>query len=177
MAPINILTILVIILMFSILWTNLRGAPWLPSRMSKVHKMLLMAEVGPNDVLYDLGCGDGRLIITAARRYGARSVGIEIDPLRFLWCQVAITVLGLRGRVRVIFGDIFAQNYNGADVITSYLLPQTNAKLEGKLIDELPPGARVVANYFAFPGLQLIQHDQENGLFLYRPELNIAEDE
>lgn len=176
LAPINILTVLVIILMVSILWTNFRGAPWLPTRMRKVHKMLAMAQVVPGDVVYDLGCGDGRTIITAARRYGARAVGIEIDPLRYLWCQLLITVLGLRGRVRVIFGDIFAQDYTTADVITSYLLPKTNATLEEKLLNELSPSARVVANYFTFPGLLLVEHDQENGLFLYRPELAGGED-
>jgi len=171
MAPINILAVLVIVLMVSILWTNFLGAPWLPSRMNKVHKMMTLAEVGPNDVLYDLGCGDGRLIITAARRYGARAVGIEIDPLRYLWCQAAITLLGLRGRVRVIFGDIFAQDYGAADVLTSYLLPQTNAKLEKKLINEMKPGARIVANHFPFPNLQLAEQEQEYGLFLYYPKL------
>ena len=68
--------------------------------MSMVHKMLQMAEVGPDDLVYDLGCGDGRIIVTVARRYGARAVGIELDPLRYLWCQLLITVLGLRDQVQ-----------------------------------------------------------------------------
>jgi len=76
--------------------------PWVPSPMSMVRGMLTLAEVGPGDVVYDLGCGDGRMIVSAAQRYGARAVGIEIDPLRYLWCQMLITVLGLRGRVRVL---------------------------------------------------------------------------
>ena len=169
MAAIDILAILVVILMISILWTNLRGAPWLPTRMGNVHKMLVMAEVGPDDLVYDLGCGDGRTIVAAARHYGARAVGIEIDPLRYFWCQLLITILGLRGQVRVVFGDIFAQDLAPADVITCYLLPKTNEKLELKFMDELRPGARVISNYFTFPGLPLQRVDEEAGIYLYAP--------
>lgn len=169
MAPLNILTVLVLLLMVSILWTNLRGAPWLPTTMGRVHKMLQMAEVGPGDLVYDLGCGDGRTIVVAARRYGARAVGIEIDPLRYLWCQLLITVLGLRGKVRVVFGDIFAHDLSDADVITCYLLPNTNKKLEVKFAQELQPGTRLVSNNFTFPGLSPLQEDHENHLYLYHP--------
>ena len=63
--------------------------------MKTVHKMLTLAEVGPGVLVYDLGCGDGRTIVTAARRYGANAVGVEIDPLRYLWCQILITVTGV----------------------------------------------------------------------------------
>ncbi|NCF68298.1 MAG: SAM-dependent methyltransferase [Chloroflexi bacterium] len=172
MVPLNILTILVVVFMISILWTNLRGAPWLPTPMSKVYKMLAMADVGPNDMVYDLGCGDGRTIIAAARRYGARAVGIEIDPLRYLWCQLLITILRLRGRVQIIFGDIFAQDLGDADVVTCYLLPKTNKKLEEKFGQELRPSTRVISNYFNFPGLQLLREDEEAGIYLYHPVPN-----
>ena len=66
------------------------GALWVPTSVRMVHKMPKIAEVGPGDLVYDLGCGDGRVLITAARRYGARAVGFEIDPLRYLWCQLLI---------------------------------------------------------------------------------------
>ena len=133
--------------------------------MSVVHKMMKLADVGPDDIVYDLGCGDGRTIVTAARRYSARAVGIEIDPLRYLWCQGLITVLGLRGRVEIVFGDFFAQDLNDADVVTCYLLPNTNKKLERKLKRELKPGARVVSNQFTFPGLELVRQDGEARLY------------
>ena len=129
-----------------------------------------MAEVGPGDLLYDLGCGDGRTIITAARSHGCRAVGIEIDPLRYLWCQMLITVLGLRGQVTIVFGDIFAQDLSAADVITCYLLPKANKKLEAKFFRELKPNARVVSNDFQFPGLRLTQEDIEAELYLYHPQ-------
>jgi SAM-dependent methyltransferase len=128
-----------------------------------------MAEVGPGDIVYDLGCGDGRMIVTAARRYGARAVGIEIDPLRYLWCQTLITVLGLRDRVRVVYGSFYRQDLSGADVVTCYLLQSTNEKLEGKLKRELHPNTRVVSNEFTFPGLHLRRRDGEAKLYLYHP--------
>jgi SAM-dependent methyltransferase len=161
------LIIIVIVLAISIIWTNARGAPWLPTPMSMVHKMLEMAEVGPEDLVYDLGCGDGRMLIAAARRYGARAVGIELDPLRFLWCQLLVAALGLRDRVQIIYGDFFRQELSAADVITCYLLSGTNKKRQGKLKRELAPGARVVSNYFTFPDLNLVSQDEEDKLYLY----------
>jgi SAM-dependent methyltransferase len=169
MEPINIVAVLVVILMISILWTNLRGAPWAPTTLGKVHKMLALADVGPDDVVYDLGCGDGRTLVTAARRYGARAVGIEIDPLRYLWCQLLITILGLRGRVQLVFGDFFSQDLSRADVVTCYLLPATNKKLEAKFMHELNPSTRVVSNSFIFPGLQLLETDDAANIHLYHP--------
>ena len=161
------LIIFLIILVISMIWTNSRGAPWVPTPMSMVHKMLQMAEVGPDDLVYDLGCGDGRIIITAARRYGARAVGIELDPLRYLWCQMLITVLGLRDRVRIVQGNFFKQDLSAADVVACYLLRDTNKKLQDKFKNELSPNTRVVSNYFTFPGLQLVNEDKEEKLYLY----------
>jgi SAM-dependent methyltransferase len=167
MLPLGLVPILTLAILISILWTNRVGAPWAPTPMSKVRKMLEMAGVGPGDLVYDLGCGDGRTIVTAARRFGARAVGIEIDPLRYLWCQVLITVLGLRDRVRVVYGSFYRQDLSDADVVTCYLLQSTNEKLEGKLKRELDPIARVVSNRFTFPGLHLLQQDPKDELYLY----------
>jgi hypothetical protein len=166
--PIHALAVLAVVLMVSILWPHLLGAPWVPTQMKKVHRMLQMAGVGTNDIVYDLGCGDGRTIVTAARRYGARAVGIEVDSLRYVWCQILVAVLGLRGQVRVVFGDFFAQELSGADVVTCYLLQKTNQRLESKLLQELHPGARVVSHDFTFPGLPLEQKDSNYRLYLYR---------
>ncbi len=134
--------------------------------MKTANKMLAIADVGPDDLVYDLGCGDGRIIVSAARRYGARAVGIEIDPFRYLWCQVLIAVLGLRGRVKVIFGDFFNQDLSDADVVTCYLLQVTNEKLEAKLKEDLRPGTRVVSNYFTFPGLVKVRESGDARLYL-----------
>lgn len=167
MGALNYVSMLALVGLISVLWTNRTGAPWVPTPMSKVHRMLQMAGVGPGDLVYDLGCGDGRMIVTAARHYGARAVGIEIDPLRYLWCQMLITVLGLRDRVRIVYGSFFRQDLSDADVVTCYLLQSTNEELEGKLKQELDPSTRVVSNSFTFPRLHLLRRDGEADIHLY----------
>jgi hypothetical protein len=136
--------------------------------------MLEMVQAGPEDVVYDLGCGDGRLIVAAAKRCGARAVGIEIDLLRFLWCQVLITVTGQRGRVRVRYGNLFKLDLSEATVVTVYLLPDTNSRLQHKLAAELNPDARVVSHSFPLPALSEVERDERYDLFLYRPVMNVA---
>lgn len=160
----DILPILLIVI--SLYWTRIVGGPWVPSSMQMVRRMLEMAEVGPKDVVYDLGCGDGRMVLTAAMRYHARAVGIEIDPLRYLWCQFLITVLGQRKRIRIIFGNLFTKDLSEADVVICYLMPDALAKLEKKLKKELQPGTRVVSNRFTFPTLDGVQEDGDAMLYL-----------
>jgi predicted RNA methylase len=167
MWSLGLVLILAFVVMISVSWTDARGAPWVPTPIGKVRKMLTMAKVGPDDLVYDLGCGDGRMIVTAARRHGARAVGIEVDPLRYLWCQMLITALGLRGDVRVVYGDFFTQDLSDADVVTCYLLQSTNEKLVEKLKLELRPSTRVVSHDFTFPGLHLVRQDDEAKLYLY----------
>ena len=128
--------------------------------------MMEMAEVGPDDVVYDLGCGDGRILIAAARRYHARAVGIEIDPLRYLWCQFLITILGQRDRIRIVFGNLFNQDLSEADVVMCYLMPDALTKLEKKFRQELRSGTRVVSNRFIFPTLDKVREDGNARLYL-----------
>jgi len=157
--------IIALILTISIVWTNFIGAPWFPTSMGTVSKMLKLAEVGPDDIVYDLGCGDGRTIIAAARRYGVKAVGIEIDPLRYIWCQMVITILGLRKQVRLLYGNFFNHNLSEATVVTCYLLQETNDKLEEKLKSELRTGTRVVSNTFTFLGLHYVRQDGDARLY------------
>lgn len=159
-------TIQAALLRISILWPNKYNAPWVPAPLEVVHKMLQLAKVGPDDLVYDLGCGDGRIIITAAREYGARAVGVELDPLRYIWCQILISLLGLRDHVKVIYGDFFNLDLSKADVVTCYLLQCTNRKLEGKFKRELTSGKRVVSNTFTFTGLDQIREDGDAKLYL-----------
>ncbi|MGC9395938.1 MAG: SAM-dependent methyltransferase [Anaerolineae bacterium] len=152
----------------SLLWTAPAGAPWLPTSRKHVRRMLTLAGVQPGEVVCDLGSGDGRVLFIAAREFGARAVGIELDPLRYLWTQAWITLLGLRGQVRVIRGNFFTQDISGADVVTVYLLQKTNIRLRRKLWDELRPGARIVSSVFIFPGIAPAHIDKEAHLYLYR---------
>jgi predicted RNA methylase len=132
-----------------------------------VNRMMEMAEVSPDDVVYDLGCGDGRILVAAARRYHARAVGIEIDPLRYLWCQFLITVLGQRKRIRIVFGNLFNKDLSEADVVMCYLMPDAMIKLEKKFMQELRPGTRVISNRFTFPTLDKVREDGEASLYLF----------
>jgi SAM-dependent methyltransferase len=157
-----------VIASISMMWTAPAGAPWLPTSRKHVRRILTLAGVQPGEVVYDLGSGDGRVLFIAAREFGARAVGIELDPLRYVWTQVWITLLGLRGQVRVIRGNFFTQNISEADVVTVYLLPQTNIRLRRKLWGELRPGARIVSSVFIFPGIAPAHIDKEAHLYLYK---------
>lgn len=175
------------ILILSLVWTHPYGGPWIPSSRSAVRNMLDLAEIQPDERVYDLGCGDGRIIIAAAQQYGARAVGIELDPLRVLWCRMRVRALGLQDRIEVKRGDLFQENLSEADVVICYLLPETTERLQDKLLAELKPGTRVVSNTFLFPRMResgssgkarLYHFSEENTLAAYiRNELkNSVED-
>jgi len=139
--------------------------------------MLTLANVQPGETVYDLGCGDGRVLIMAARKFKAKAVGIEIGLIKFLWCQFLITILGLRKKVKVILGDIFKKEYSDADIVFCFLLQSTNDKLESKLIDELDSKTRVITNTFLFHSLPMIGMDGESGFYLYTIGLKPADEE
>ncbi|MBD3189792.1 MAG: SAM-dependent methyltransferase [Candidatus Heimdallarchaeota archaeon] len=159
--------ILGLLIIISIGWPSGKGAPWRPTPRKKVQKMLAMADIKPGEVIYDLGCGDGRIVIMAARRYNIKAVGIEIDFLRYIWCKIIIALLGLRKKVRVIYGDLFDQNLSEADVVICYLTQSTNNRLEQKLIEELKPGARIVSNTFYFHELPMVTKDNLYSIYVY----------
>ena len=110
--------------------------------------MLTLAHVGPGDVVYDLGSGDGRLVMLAAERFGARGVGIELDPALVAQARRTAATRGLTEKVEFIEGDLFTADLARATVITAFLSPSVNRRLEPKLRRELRPGARVVAHMF-----------------------------
>jgi SAM-dependent methyltransferase len=124
-----------------------RDVPYLPTDAHVVGAMLDLAELKPTDVLYDLGCGDGRIVLEAARR-GATAVGVDIDLVRIRECFENARKLGLQGRARFVRRSFFDTDLRDATVVTLYLLPAINVKLRPKLLRELRPGARVIANYY-----------------------------
>lgn len=118
-----------------------------PSPPEVVEAMLKLAEVGKDDLVYDLGCGDGRIVIAAVQKFGARGVGIDIDPQRIKEARANARQAGIRGnRLRFRNEDLFRADFRDATVVTLYLLPHLNLKLRPRLWRELKPGTRIVSH-------------------------------
>jgi hypothetical protein len=126
-----------------------RDVPYVPTPHETIAEMLRMAQVDRDDIVYDLGSGDGRIVISAARDYGARGVGIEIDPARIETAVANAEDAGVADRVRFIQQDLFEADLSEATVVTLYLLPTVNFRLRPKLLAELRPGTPVVSHAFS----------------------------
>lgn len=122
--------------------------PYVPTRQVVVDAMLEMADVKKGDVLYDLGCGDGRIVITAAKAYGATGTGIDINPDRIEEANQNAREAGVTDKVRFVEGDLFDTDFSKATVVTLYLLPAVNLKLRPILLEQLKPGTRIVSHAF-----------------------------
>jgi SAM-dependent methyltransferase len=121
---------------------------YVPTPPEVVTEMLKLAGVTKDDVVYDLGSGDGRIVIAAAKEFGARGVGVEISPKLVAEARANAERAGVADRVRFVEQDLFAADLREATVVTLYLLPELNLKLRPKLLAELRPGARVVSHLF-----------------------------
>jgi SAM-dependent methyltransferase len=124
-------------------------APYVPTPQDVVDKMLELAQVTKGDVVYDLGCGDGRIVITAARKYGARGVGVDIDPERIKESRGKAEEAGVADRVTFQLQDAMTVDVSPATVVTLYLLSSSNLKLRPMLTKQLRPGARIVSHAFS----------------------------
>ena len=124
-------------------------APAFPTPQVVVDHMLELAQVKPNETVYDLGCGDGRIVIFAAKQYGARGVGIDLNPVRIDEARANARSAGVTDRVSFEVNDLFDADISGASVVALYLLPEANLRLRDRLLRELKPGTRVVSHSFA----------------------------
>ena len=141
-------------------------APFRPTPMALVARMLALAGVGPGDRLIDLGCGDGRIVIAAAQR-GAFAHGIDIDRARIEEAEAAARAAGVGDRVSFAQGDLFAAELGEYDVATLFLLPVVNRWLEGKLQGELKEGARVVGHDFPMPNWVPVAQEEHERRAIY----------
>ena len=123
-------------------------APYVPSSPEVVDRMLALAKVGPNDVVYDLGCGDGRMVIAAAKKYGARGVGVDIDPQRISEAIANARNAGVEKLVTFKLQDALKTDVSEASVVTLYLLTFGNLQLRPTLQTQLKPGSRIVAHNY-----------------------------
>ncbi len=131
-------------------WPQFKGydVPFVPTPTEVVDEMLSLADIKAGDLLYDLGCGDGRIVITAAKRFGIKAVGIDIDPIRISESNDNAVKAGVTDRVRFIERNLFEADFKDATVVTMYLLTSVNLRLRPKLLAELKPGTRLVSHTF-----------------------------
>jgi protein-L-isoaspartate O-methyltransferase len=148
--------------------------PFVPTPLAVAQKMLEVAKVQPDDVVYDLGSGDGRIVILAAQKFGAHAVGVELDSDLYEKSSQRIRKLGLQDRAQIIHENMFEVNVRHATVVTLYLLTVVNERLRPMLERQLRSGARIVSHDFQVPGwqpAQTVEVTSENGvvskIFLY----------
>jgi SAM-dependent methyltransferase len=125
---------------------------YVPTPEAVVDRMLELARVGPNDVVYDLGCGDGRIVAAAAARHGARAIGYDIDPVRVAEARHTIARYGVERLVQIEQRDIFTLDLSAASVVALYLLPELNVRLLPQL-ERMKPGSRIVSHDFDIAGV------------------------
>ena len=137
-------------------------APYVPTPEDVVDRMLQLAEVNTGDVVYDLGCGDGRIVIAAAKKYGARGVGVDIDPARIEESKANAKKAGVEQLVSFELQDAMTVDVSKATVVTLYLLSTSNLKLRPLLTRQLKPGARIVSHAFGMGDWEPAKVEQFN---------------
>jgi len=138
---------------------NLFIAPFVATPLPVVKQMLTLAQLRPGEIIYDLGCGDGRVVIMAAQEFGARGVGVEMREDLAKQALSKVSELGLEGRVKIVQSDMFKVDLTQADVVTLYLTTSANDKVKPKLESELRPGTRVVSHDYEILGWRPIKID------------------
>ncbi len=147
--------------------TRYPDVPYVPSSPQIVEGMLKLANVTPNDTVYDLGCGDGRIAIMAVQKFGARAVGVDIDPERIKEATENAQKAGVQGKAKFIEGDLFTVPIKDATVVTLYLLRSVNMKLRPRLLKELKPGTRIVSHTFDMGEWKPEKEIEVNGSRIY----------
>jgi SAM-dependent methyltransferase len=171
-----VIVLVIALAAFSLLWVgwNLTlDALWQPTDRVTVRRILLLAGVGPDDHVVDLGCGDGRIVVAAARDFGARATGVEIDPLRVLWARVWVLLAGLRRKARIVRGNMYTHDVSDASVVVLFLSATSNFRLQDQIKRQLTPGSRVVSYYHPIWGWEpeLIGEARDGyPIYVYRME-------
>lgn len=168
----SIIIIFFTMVLVSFAWAGISAAPWVPLWKTDVRRMLKLAEVKPGETVYDLGAGDGRIIIMAAKEYQAKAIGFEFSILPYLLGYIKILVSGLRGKAWLKYADFFKQDFSQADVICIFLTPAAMEKLKPKLQKEKKPSCRIISYVFSIPGWQPEKIDKPNknsaAIYVYR---------
>ncbi len=154
-----------------VIWNFTLDALWQPTGKETVRRILVLAQVHQGETVIDLGCGDGRIVIAAAKLFGAQGIGIEIDPARVLWARVRVFLMGVSQRVEIWLRDMYKVDLHNADVVVLFLSSRANYKLQDKLLRQLQRGARIVSYYHPMRGWKPAEvgHDRAgHPIYLYR---------
>ena len=156
-------------LLFFMILAMIIGAPMVPSNPRVGERMIELLSLKKGQRLYDLGSGDGRLLIIAAKK-GARAIGIEINPYALLWSWIKSILSGQMTKIQFIWGSYWRINIKNADAVAVYAMPYVMSRMTQKLQTELMPGTRVVSNSFQIPGLKLVKKEilGKDTIYLYR---------
>ena len=144
------------------------GAPWHPLMPGTIRRILRFAEVQPGETVCDLGCGEGRVLITAAKDFSARAIGVEIDPLKILLARLLRKINGVDDRVNIVRGNLFDFDPGSADVLYLYLTHQAMDKLFPEILKKLKPSVRIVSYRFCLRGMTPEKVSEDKTLFLYQ---------
>lgn len=168
---INVLVVIILIFLFillSMVWPpDSPWSPWWRTNKKTARKICRLAQISSKDIIYDLGCGDGSFIIVASKEYGARCVGIEIDPVRFLITKIRVSFNNLSTKISVRKKNFFNEKLSGATVVSMYLVPRVLKKITPKLVKELRPNAKIISYKYKME-LPIIKYDQKNEIYIHR---------
>jgi len=141
--------------------------PWVPTNKDRARKALQMAKLKPGETLYDLGAGDGRILLLAAEEFGAKAVGVEASPLQYLFTAARCFFSGSRSNIHVRRENFYKADFSDADVLFAYMTPDHAIRFQDKFVEQLKPGARVVMIAFDFPHWKPSDVDQDALIFMY----------
>ena len=162
-----LLLIVFLLVILSMIWPpDSPWAPWWATNKKVAKKACELVAINSKDIIYELGSGDATCLITAAKDFGAKGVGIEIDPLRFIISKVKITTSGVSDRIKIIKGNFFRQNLSEATAVFVYLVPKTLEKLKPKLLKELNPGTKIISFRYKIK-MPLFKEDKVNRIYFY----------
>ncbi|MFA5070018.1 MAG: hypothetical protein WC528_01945 [Patescibacteria group bacterium] len=139
---------LIIVIVGTAAWAGIKAAPWVPTRQKDIKRMLELARIKPSDLVYDLGAGDGRLVVAVAKEYPSKVVGFELSVLPYLVARLRVRLAGFGPRTKILFKDFYHYDVSGADVILCFLTPKAMSRLSPKFSRELKSGARIISYAF-----------------------------
>lgn len=163
------------ILIIPTCYAMIAGAPFVPTEMVQVERMLKAADLKPGMKIYDLGSGDGRLVHTAAKKYGANAVGYEFSPLVWVWSKF-LSLFWWRSKAHLKYGNFWKKDLSDADVIFCYLLTHSMKRMKEHLIPQLKPGALIVSHAFVIEGVEpwkkipRLREEKLGPIWIYRKE-------